>query len=57
MRASAASSRLAGFVLTENRAMLGFAVKLGFSLVRDADATLTRAVWRLPIPCTASRRR
>ena len=37
-------ARLGGFVLTENRAMLRFAAKLGFSLVRDADATLTRAV-------------
>lgn len=37
-------ARLGGFVLTENWAMLRFAAKLGFSLVRDADATLTRAV-------------
>lgn len=48
-------ARLGGFVLTENRAMLGFAAKLGFSLVRDTDATLTRAVIalanrRLPAP-------
>ena len=41
---------LAGFVLTENRPMLGFAVKLGFSLVRDTDATLTRAVLALADP-------
>lgn len=35
---------LNGFVLTDNRPMLGFAAKLGFSLFRDTDATLTRVV-------------
>ena len=43
---------LAGFVLSENRAMLGLAAKLGFSLARDSDATLTRAVMAVapPVP-------
>jgi len=36
--------RLGGFVLTDNRAMLGFAAKLGFSMFRDTDATITRIV-------------
>jgi acetyltransferase len=35
---------LAGFVLSDNQAMLGLAAKLGFSLARDTDATLTRAI-------------
>jgi acetyltransferase len=41
---------LAGFVLSENRAMLGLAAKLGFSLARDTDATLTRAIIALVDP-------
>lgn len=48
---------LAGFILSENRAMLRFAAKLGFSLARDRDATLMRAVMplagsRLPAQAT-----
>jgi acetyltransferase len=41
---------LAGFILSENRAMLDFAAKLGFSLLRDTDATLTRAIMALADP-------
>ena len=40
-------ARLGGFVLTDNRAMLGFAAKLGFSMFRDTDATITRIVMPL----------
>jgi len=40
-------ARLGGFVLTDNRAMLGFAAKLGFSMFRDTDATVTRIVMPL----------
>jgi RimJ/RimL family protein N-acetyltransferase len=42
--------RLAGFVLSENQAMLGLASKLGFSLARDSDATLIRATMVLSMP-------
>ena len=43
-------ARLGGFVLTDNRAMLGFAAKLGFSMFRDTDATITRIVMPLADP-------
>jgi acetyltransferase len=42
---------LGGFVLSENRAMLGLASKLGFSVARDnTDASLMRAVMALADP-------